>query len=250
MIVIPAIDLKSGKCVRLVQGDFSRSTVYSQRPQEVAALWQEKGAELIHVVDLDGSLVGTPVNREAIRGIIDEVNIPIQVGGGIRDEATIEAYLALGVQRVVLGTGALLDERLVRQMIEKFPGRIVLGVDAFEGRVAIRGWTERTDFRPVDLISRYESLGLAAVVFTDIKRDGMEAGVNVEATRELAAAVSVPVIASGGVAGLGDLRRLLEVEVDGIIGVIVGKALYSGAMDLAEAIALVKKAEGSQTLGV
>lgn len=244
MIVIPAIDLKSGKCVRLVQGDFSRSTVYSQRPQEVAALWQEKGAEIIHVVDLDGSLAGTPVNREAIRRIIGEVNIPIQVGGGIRDEATIEAYLAMGVQRIVLGTGALLDERLVRQMIEKYPGRIVLGVDAFEGCVAIRGWTERTDFRPVDLVSRYESPGLAAVVFTDIKRDGMEAGVNVEATRELAAAVSVPVIASGGVAGLGDLSRLLEVEADGIIGVIVGKALYSGAMDLAEAIALVKKAVG------
>ncbi len=244
MLVIPAIDLKSGECVRLVQGDFSRSTVYSRRPHEVAALWQEKGAELIHVVDLDGSLAGTPLNREAIAGIIDAVKVPIQVGGGIRDAATVEAYFALGVQRVVLGTGALLDEMLVRQMIEKYPRRIVLGVDAFEGRVAIRGWTERTDFRPAELVKRYECPGLAAVVFTDIKRDGMETGVNVKATRELAAAVSVPVIASGGVAGLGDIKSLLEFEHEGIIGVIAGKALYSGAMDLAEAIALVKKAEG------
>ncbi len=236
MIVIPAIDLNAGLCVRLAQGDFSRSTVYSDKPEEVAIRWQEEGAELIHVVDLDGSVAGSPVNRDVIRSIVQAVTVPVQVGGGIRDQATIEAYLAMGVKRVILGTGALSNEQFVRQAIATYPGSIVLGVDALDGRVAIRGWTEQTDFRPEELVKRYEGPGLAAVVFTDIKRDGMQTGVNVPAVSELASAISVPVIASGGVAGLQDIVNLMEVEDAGIVGVIVGKALYSGAMDLRLAI--------------
>ncbi len=241
MIVIPAIDLKSGQCVRLAQGDFSRSTVYSDKPEDVAIRWQEKGAEWIHVVDLDGSVAGSPVNRDVIRRIVGAVTVPIQVGGGIRDQATIEAYLAMGVKRVILGTGALSNEQFVRQAIATYPGSIVLGVDALDGRVAIQGWTEHTDLSPEELVKRYDGLGLAAVVFTDIKRDGMQLGVNLRAVRELAAAISVPVIASGGVAGLQDIVNLMAIEDDGIIGVIVGKALYSGAMDLRLAIIAAKR---------
>jgi len=241
MIVIPAIDLKSGQCVRLAQGDFSRSTVYSDKPEDVAIRWQEKGAEWIHVVDLDGSVAGSPVNRDVIRRIVGEVTVPIQVGGGIRDQATIEAYLAIGVKRVIFGTGALSNEQFVRQAIATYPGCIVLGVDALDGRVAIQGWTEQTDLSPEELVKRYDGLGLAAVVFTDIKRDGMQLGVNLRAVRELAAAISVPVIASGGVAGLQDIVNLMAIEDDGIIGVIVGKALYSGAMDLRLAIKAAKR---------
>lgn len=236
MIVIPAIDLKSGKCVRLAQGDFARTVIYSDEPEMVALRWQDNGAELIHVVDLDGSVAGHPMNRSIIKSIVRAVNVPIQVGGGIRDMATIETYIAMGVSRVILGTGALSDENFVQRAIETYPGKIILGVDAFEGRVAIRGWTERTDQRPEDLIKRYENKNLAAVIYTDIKRDGMQTGVNIDATRELAAAVSVPVIASGGVANLQDIVSLMEWQECGIIGVIIGKALYSGAIDLSIAI--------------
>ncbi len=240
MIIIPAIDLRDGKCVRLAQGDASRSTVYSGRPVEVAARWQDRGAEMVHVVDLDGSFTGSPQNQAVIAEMVKTLTIPIQVGGGIRDFTAITSYLSLGVARVILGTMALLNEEFVREAIMTFPGRIVLAVDARDERIAVKGWTEYTEETPASLVKRYDSPGLAAVIFTDISRDGMETGINVEATRILAEAVSTPVIASGGVAGIGDILRLKEAGITGIEGIIIGRALYTGAIDLTAAIFAAK----------
>jgi phosphoribosylformimino-5-aminoimidazole carboxamide ribotide isomerase len=236
VIVIPAIDLKDGKCVRLLQGDFQRVTVYSEDPVEMAERWRIQGAERIHVVDLDGSLAGSPRNRAVIQKIVQAMPIPVELGGGIRDMETVEFYLGHGVQWVILGTAALKNEAFVREACRRFGGRIILGIDASEGRVAVQGWTEKTSQTAVEIVRRYEGLGLAAVVYTDIQRDGMETGVNTEATRMLAEATTIPVIASGGVAGLSDIERVLNIEHAGVMGVIVGKALYSGAMSLEAAI--------------
>lgn len=239
MIIIPAIDLRQGRCVRLAQGDFNRTTVYSEDPLETAFLWKEKGARRLHVVDLDGSLAGEPRHREVIAGIVRETGLPIQVGGGIRDVAAAEGYLSQGVSWVILGTAALQDPRFVREACRLFPGRVILGVDAAGGRVAVQGWTRRSDVAAVELIKSFVEDGPAAVVYTDIVRDGMGTGVNVEETGRLAEVTGIPVIASGGVAGIEDLRRLRQVEDKGVIGVIVGRALYSGALSLEEGIALL-----------
>lgn len=238
MIIIPAIDLKDGQCVRLAQGDFRRVTVYSHDPVEIAKTWQANGAERIHVVDLDGSLAGSPRNREVIRSIVEEVKVPIQVGGGIREIKTIEAYIRMGVHGVILGTIALRDSGFVREVCNAYKGKIILGIDANGGKVAVQGWTEQTSESAIDVARRYEGYGLAAIVYTDIKRDGMETGVNTEATRTIAEAVDIPVIASGGVSGIHDIEKLLEIEKYGVTGVIIGKALYSGAISLKEAISL------------
>jgi phosphoribosylformimino-5-aminoimidazole carboxamide ribotide isomerase len=240
VIIIPAIDLKDGRCVRLAQGDFRRVTVYSDDPVGIAKKWQENGAERIHVVDLDGSLSGSPRNTDVIRGIVAEVGLPIEVGGGIRDMKTIEAYIGMGVNWVILGTMALRDKGFVREACEAYKGEIILGIDANDGKVAIQGWTEQTSESVIDIAKGYEGYGLAAIVYTDIKRDGMETGVNIEATRELARSVDIPVIASGGVSSIEDIRRLREIEKLGVIGVIIGRALYSGAVSLKEAISLSK----------
>ena len=240
MIIIPAIDLKDGRCVRLEQGDFSRVTVYSDDPVGIAKKWQENGAERIHVVDLDGSLNGSPRNTEVIRDIVAEVGLPIEVGGGIRDMKTIEAYIGMGVNWVILGTMALRDKGFVREACGAYKGEIILGIDANDGKVAIQGWTEQTSESAIDIAKGYQGYGLAAIVYTDIKRDGMETGVNVEATRNLARSVDIPVIASGGVSSVEDIRRLREIEKFGVVGVIIGKALYSGAVSLTEAITLSK----------
>lgn len=236
MIVIPAIDLKDGKCVRLAQGDFERVTVYADDPVAMALNWQEQGAARLHLVDLDGSLAGTPKNRAQIRDILGAVSLPVQVGGGIRNRETIEDYLALGVAYVILGTAALRDEQFVRQVCRAYEGRIILGIDAGDGKVAIQGWTENTSASPVSLAQRYADSGLAAIIYTDIRRDGVGTGVNIESTRALAQAVDIPVIASGGVAGVADITRLRGIEEFGVAGVIVGKALYSGALSLTEAL--------------
>ena len=236
MIVIPAIDLKDGKCVRLAQGDFGRVTVYADDPVAMACNWQEQGAQRLHLVDLDGSLAGAPKNSASIRDILKAVSLPVEVGGGIRNRAIIEDYLAMGVSWVILGTAALREEQFVREVCRAYEGRIILGIDAKDGQVAIQGWTENTSTSPVSLAQRYEDEGLAAIIYTDIKRDGVGTGVNVEATKALARAVNIPVIASGGVAGAEDITRLLDVEEFGVAGVIVGKALYSGALTLAEAL--------------
>ncbi|MGO9136523.1 MAG: 1-(5-phosphoribosyl)-5-[(5-phosphoribosylamino)methylideneamino]imidazole-4-carboxamide isomerase [Syntrophales bacterium] len=240
MIIIPAIDLKDGRCVRLAQGDFRRVTVYSDDPVGIAKRWQQNGAERIHVVDLDGSRSGSPGNADVIREIVEEVGVPIEVGGGIRDMKTISAYIGMGVNWVILGTMALRDRDFVREACDAYKGKIILGIDANDGKAAIQGWIEQTSESAVDIARGYEGFGLAAIVYTDIKRDGMEAGVNIEATRNLSQSVDIPIIASGGVSSVEDIRRLREIEKFGVVGVIIGKALYSGAVSLTEAIILSK----------
>jgi phosphoribosylformimino-5-aminoimidazole carboxamide ribotide isomerase len=240
LTVIPAIDLKNGQCVRLAQGDFRRVTVYSNNPVDIAETWQAHGAMRIHIVDLDGSLAGSPRNRGIIQSIVEEVKVPIQVGGGIRDMNTIDSYISIGVSWVILGTMALKNERFVKEACNAYKGRIILGIDANEGKVAVQGWTEQTAEDVIDIARRYEGYDLDAIVYTDIKRDGMETGPNIEATKNLAQSVNIPVIASGGVSSVRDIERLLEVEKFGVTGVIIGKALYSGAISLKDAISLTK----------
>jgi phosphoribosylformimino-5-aminoimidazole carboxamide ribotide isomerase len=241
MIVIPAIDLKDGKCVRLLQGDFSRATVYSDQPVELAKSWQQKGAGRIHVVDLDGSKSGSPQNEEVIRNLVQEIDIPVQVGGGIRNMETIKAYLGMGARWVILGTAALKNRKFVMEACASYGESIILGIDAKEGKILVEGWTEETGQSVVEIAKSYEGLGVNAIVYTDIKRDGMEVGVNIENTKNLAESVDISVIASGGVSGLNDIEELLRIESSGIIGVITGKALYSGALRLEDAIGMVSR---------
>lgn len=241
MIVIPAIDLKEGRCVRLEQGEMDRDTVFSDNPAEQALKWQQAGAELIHLVDLDGAFAGEPRNKDAIKSILNTISIPAQLGGGIRDMATIEAYLTLGLSRVIIGTAAQRNPELVKEACAKFPGRIVVGIDAKNGMVAVQGWAEVTDITAVELAKKFEDCGVAAIIYTDISRDGMMAGPNLEATRSLAESISIPVIASGGVSSLADIEKLMAIEHSGVSGAITGKAIYTGAIDLHEAIALTKK---------
>ena len=244
MIVIPAIDLKEGNCVRLEQGEMNRDTVFSDNPAEQALKWQEAGAELLHLVDLDGAFAGVPKNKTTIEAIIKAINIPAQLGGGIRDIATIEAYLSLGLSRVIIGTAAQRNPELVIEACKKFPGQIVVGIDAKNGMVAVQGWAELTDISAVDLARKFEDCGVAAIIYTDISRDGMMGGPNLEATKALAEAISIPVIASGGVSSLKDIENLMAIEASGVTGAITGKAIYTGAINLREAIDLTKR--GSQ----
>jgi len=240
MLVIPAIDLKEGKCVRLEQGLMDKDTVFNDNPAAQARAWQDQGAELLHIVDLDGAFAGEPKNRAAIEAILAAITIPSQLGGGIRDIATIEAYLSLGLSRVIIGTAAQRNPELVREACARFPGRIVVGIDAKNGMVAVQGWAEVTDITAVDLARKFEDCGVAAIIYTDISRDGMLQGPNLEATKALAEAVSIPVIASGGVSSLKDIENLMAIESSGVTGVITGKAVYTGAIKLAEAVALTR----------
>jgi phosphoribosylformimino-5-aminoimidazole carboxamide ribotide isomerase len=242
LVIIPAIDIKNGQCVRLAQGDFDRVTVYADNPIDMALAWAEKGVQLIHVVDLDGSVAGLPRNAGIILDIVKKLNVPVQVGGGIRNMKTIDYYLENGVASVILGTAALEDEELVRAAGNKHAGEIILGIDALDGQIAIQGWTRKTKQSAVELARRYENCGIKAIVYTDIKRDGMETGVNIEATKALAMALSIPVIASGGVATIADVENLLAVKGCNISGVIIGRALYTGAISLEEAIDKCRKA--------
>jgi phosphoribosylformimino-5-aminoimidazole carboxamide ribotide isomerase len=241
MIVLPAIDLKDGQCVRLEQGLMEKDTVYSDDPAAMARHWQNEGGEFLHLVDLDGAFAGVPKNREAIEAIVAAVDIPTELGGGIRDLETIEAYLKLGVSRVILGTVAKENPELVAEACRRFPGQIVVGIDAKNGLVAVRGWAEVTEKKAIDLAHEMEAFGVTAIIYTDIARDGMMQGPNLEATAALAEAISIPVIASGGVSSLDDIRNLLQIEASGIEGVITGKAIYSGALNLREAVALTKQ---------
>jgi phosphoribosylformimino-5-aminoimidazole carboxamide ribotide isomerase len=248
MLIIPAIDLKDGRCVRLVQGDFARSTVYGEDPVGMASLWKARGAERLHVVDLDGSRTGAPRHAAEIRAIVAETGLPVQVGGGIREMQTVETYLGIGVRWVILGTAALRDPGFVRRACREFPDRVILGIDAMGGRVAVQGWTETGTETAVELARRFAEDRPAALVYTDIARDGMEVGVNVEGTRALAESTGIPVIASGGVSGIADIERLMRVEERGVFAVITGKALYTGALSLGAAIALTKdRREGGST---
>ncbi|MEE9300351.1 MAG: 1-(5-phosphoribosyl)-5-[(5-phosphoribosylamino)methylideneamino]imidazole-4-carboxamide isomerase [Alphaproteobacteria bacterium] len=239
MILFPAIDLKEGRCVRLLRGDMAKATVYSTDPAAQARRFEDAGFAWIHVVDLDGALAGRSVNGSAVEAILEASGLPVQLGGGIRDLAAIEGWLAKGVARVVLGTAAARDPSLVAEACRRFEGRIAIGVDARDGRVAVEGWVETADIAVHELARRYEDAGAAALIHTDIARDGALEGVNVEATAELARAVKTPVIASGGVASLDDLVRLKEVEDAGIVGVISGRALYDGRLDAAQALRLL-----------
>ena len=241
MLVIPAIDLKEGRCVRLEQGLMEKDTVYSDDPAAQARSWQEQGGELLHIVDLDGAFAGVPRNREAIAAIVRAIDIPTELGGGIRDLATIDAYLELGVDRVILGTVAKEKPQLVAEACRLFPGKIVVGIDAKDGLVAVRGWADVTEKKASDLAKEMEGFGVSAIIYTDIARDGMLQGPNLEATRLLAESISIPVIASGGVSSLRDIENLMAIEASGVIGVITGKAIYTGALDLREAVALTKK---------
>ena len=240
MIILPAIDLKAGRCVRLEQGLMNKDTVYNDNPAAQALLWQEQGGEFLHIVDLDGAFAGVPKNKAAIQAIVEAISIPSELGGGIRDLATIEAYLALGVSRVILGTVAKENPALVAEACKKFPGQIVVGIDAKDGLVAVRGWADVTEKRASEMAKEMEGFGVTAIIYTDIARDGMMQGPNIEATKNLAQSISIPVIASGGLSSLDDIRRLMAIESSGVTGVIAGKAIYSGAIDLRAAVALTR----------
>jgi phosphoribosylformimino-5-aminoimidazole carboxamide ribotide isomerase len=239
MILFPAIDLKDGQCVRLLRGDMDRATVFGEDPAAQARAFAAAGCEWLHLVDLNGAFAGKPVNVDAVRAILGAVDVPVQLGGGIRDRETIETWLAAGVARVILGTVAVETPELVRAAAEAHPGRIAVGLDARAGRVATRGWAEETEMEVTALARAFEDDGIAAIIYTDIDRDGAMQGPAVEATAALARAVSVPVIASGGVSSLADLRALRD--AGGIAGAISGRALYDGALDLGEALAALRE---------
>lgn len=234
MLLIPAIDLKDGKCVRLRQGRMNDDTVFSERPVEVAGRWVEQGARRLHLVDLNGAFAGEPVNGDAIHAIAEKYpELPLQVGGGIRDERTIERYLERGVTYCIIGTQAVKDPGFVTRACDSFPGHIIVGLDAKDGMVAINGWAEVTDLGVIDLAKRFEHDGVSAIVYTDIGRDGMMSGVNVEATAELANAISIPVVASGGITDLDDIRALCAARSNNITAAITGRAIYEGTLDFA-----------------
>ncbi len=235
MLIIPAIDLKDGRCVRLYQGEMDQETIYFDDPVQAAKHWLEQGAELLHIVDLNGAVAGHPVHRDEVRKICNELKVPVELGGGLRTVEAIEEAFALGVQRAVIGTAAYEDPSFLQTVCRKFPRRIVVGIDAREGKVAVKGWKEGTAMDAVELAKRCEQDGASRIIYTDISRDGTSLGVNLEATSLLARAVKVPVIASGGVASLEDIRRLKTIEKDGVEGVIVGRALYAHAFSLKEA---------------
>lgn len=240
MIIIPAIDLKDGRCVRLKQGRMSDETIFSNAPEDMAVRWFEQGAKRLHLVDLDGAFQGKPVNKTAIEKIIRAVPVPIQLGGGIRDMDTIKSYFDLGLHYLILGTAALKDPELVEEACDKFPGQILLGIDAKDNRVALEGWTEEIVLTPVELAKRFEGVSITAVIYTDIHRDGMKTGPNVDATRDLATAIQIPVIASGGISTISDVFEVSTLSESGVMGMITGRALYDGSLDLVEAIGVVE----------
>jgi len=241
MLLIPAIDLKDGQCVRLKQGDMDQSTVFSDDPAAMARHWVDQGAERLHLVDLNGAFAGKPKNEAAIRSILREVgdDIDVQLGGGIRDLDTIERYLDAGLRYVIIGTAAVKNPGFLQDACSAFGGHIIVGLDARDGKVATDGWSKLTGHEVVDLARKFEDYGVESVIYTDIGRDGMLTGINIEATVRLAQALSIPVIASGGLSNLDDVRRLCDVEPEGVEGVICGRAIYSGELDFAAAVRLV-----------
>ncbi len=245
MILFPAIDLKQGQAVRLRRGEMASATVFNEDPVAQAEAFVAAGFRWLHVVDLDGAFAGRSENRTTVEAILAAVEVPVQLGGGIRDLAGIEGWLAAGLRRVILGTAAVKDPDLVRAACRAFPGQVAVGLDAREGRVAVEGWAQASEVQALDLARKFEDAGVATIIYTDIDRDGMLAGLNVEATVALAKAVSIPVIASGGLAGIEDLRQLMDAGAPGIEGAICGRALYDGRLDAAEALALVGERVGA-----
>jgi phosphoribosylformimino-5-aminoimidazole carboxamide ribotide isomerase len=243
LILFPAIDLKNGECVRLEQGDMSRATVFSQNPAAQARSFQDQGFEYLHVVDLDGAFAGKPVNASAVDALLKTVTMPVQLGGGIRDIATVEGWLTKGITRVIIGTAAVRDPDFVKQAAKKFPGRVAVGLDARDGKVAVQGWAETSEVTALEIAKRFEDAGVAAIIFTDIARDGLLQGLNLDATIALAEAISIPVIASGGFASIDDVKAMLQPRAKKLEGAISGRAVYDGRLDPAEAMALIKAAK-------
>jgi phosphoribosylformimino-5-aminoimidazole carboxamide ribotide isomerase len=243
VILFPAIDLKNGEVVRLERGDMASATVFSRDPAAQAKAFEAQGFEFLHVVDLDGAFAGKPMNAVAVERILAAVKIPVQLGGGIRDRATIEAWLDKGIARVIIGTAAVRDPALVTDAARAFPGHVAVGLDARDGQVAVEGWAQSAELSVRDIAKRFEDAGVAAIVYTDIARDGMLKGLNIEATIDLADAVSTPVIASGGLASIDDVRALLEPRAKKLEGAIAGRALYDGRLDATEALALLRGAK-------
>ncbi|VTZ23872.1 1-(5-phosphoribosyl)-5-((5-phosphoribosylamino)methylideneamino) imidazole-4-carboxamide isomerase [Methylocella tundrae] len=242
MILFPAIDLKGGRCVRLEQGDMAKATVFSADPGAQAESFERQGFVYLHVVDLDGAFAGEPKNAEAVEDILARVRMPVQLGGGIRNLATIEAWLQKGISRVIIGTAAVRDPDLVREAARLHPGRVAVGIDARDGLVAVEGWAKSSELNALELGRRFEDAGVSAIIYTDIARDGILQGLNMEATLALAEAVDIPVIASGGLASLADVERLLQPDCARLAGAITGRALYDGRLDPAEALALIARA--------
>ena len=247
MLIIPAIDLKDGHCVRLKQGQMDSATIYSEDPAKQARQWLEQGARRLHLVDLNGAFAGKPVNEKAIQGIVEAVGdaIPVQLGGGIRDLATVERYLDDGIRYVIIGTAAVKNPGFLHEACDAFPGHIIVGLDARDGKVATDGWSKITGHDVVDLAKRFEDYGVESVIYTDIGRDGMLSGVNIEATVRLAMALTIPVIASGGLTDLEDVKNLCAVAHEGIMGAITGRAIYQGTLDFAEAQRLADTMAGA-----
>ncbi|MEM7429862.1 MAG: 1-(5-phosphoribosyl)-5-[(5-phosphoribosylamino)methylideneamino]imidazole-4-carboxamide isomerase [Pseudomonadota bacterium] len=245
MILFPAIDLKDGQCVRLELGDMDKATVFNDDAGAQAAAFEAQGFEWLHIVDLNGAFEGKPVNAGAVEDILGAISIPAQLGGGIRDLATIESWLVKGLARVILGTVAVRDPDLVREACRAFPGRVAVGIDAKGGKVAVEGWAETSELTAVDLAGQFEDAGVSAIIFTDIDRDGVLKGLNIKSTLELAHAVSIPVIASGGLASIADIHRMLEPDCRVLEGAISGRALYDGRLDPAEAIAAIRESRES-----
>jgi phosphoribosylformimino-5-aminoimidazole carboxamide ribotide isomerase len=242
VILFPAIDLKGGEAVRLEQGDMARATVFHKDPAAQAQAFAAQGFEYLHVVDLDGAFAGKPVNAAAVERILGVIGIPMQLGGGVRDMATVEAWLGKGVDRVIIGTAAVRDPDLVKQAARAFPGRVAVGLDARDGKVAVAGWAETSELTALDIARRFEDAGVAAIIYTDIARDGLLKGLNLDATIALANAISTPVVASGGLASLDDIEALLEPRAKRLEGAIAGRALYDGRLDAAQALKLIKAA--------
>src|SRR6186997_241223 len=245
MILFPAIDLKEGACVRLQQGDMARATVFNRDPAAQARAFEQQGFEYLHVVDLDGAFAGKPMNAQAVESMLNAVTMPVQLGGGIRDLATVEAWLAKGVARVIIGTAAVRDPELVKSAAKKFPGRVAVGLDARDGKVAVEGWAETSQVTALEIAQRFEDAGVAAIIFTDIARDGLLKGLNLEATIALAEAISIPVIASGGLGSMADIDAMLEPRAKKLEGAIAGRALYDGRLDAAAAMTKIRAARAA-----
>jgi phosphoribosylformimino-5-aminoimidazole carboxamide ribotide isomerase len=240
VILFPAIDLKNGQCVRLEQGDMARATVFNLDPAAQAASFAAQGFEYLHVVDLDGAFAGKPVNAQAVEAMLKKITMPVQLGGGIRDLKTVEAWLEKGITRVIIGTAAVRDPDLVKNAAKQFPGRVAVGLDARDGKVAVEGWAATSEVTALEIAQRFEDAGVAAIIFTDIARDGLLKGLNLEATIALADRISIPVIASGGFASIDDVKALLDPRAKKLAGAIVGRALYDGRLDPAAALALIR----------
>jgi phosphoribosylformimino-5-aminoimidazole carboxamide ribotide isomerase len=248
VILFPAIDLKNGEAVRLEQGDMARATVFNRDPAAQAKAFEQQGFEYLHTVDLDGAFAGKPMNAAAVERILAAVKIPVQLGGGIRDRATIEAWLAKGIARVIIGTAAVRNPALVKDAARAYPGRVAVGLDARDGKVAVEGWAETSELTALDVAKRFEAAGVAAIIYTDVTRDGMLKGPNLEATTALAEAVSIPVIASGGFASIDDIRALLAPRAKKLAGAILGRALYDGRIDAGAALQLVRSARAAKVV--